>query len=220
MVGMIIYLGVAAVAIIGFRKYKDHFSKSQTTIIYTLITLLIFIPLPIIDPQVASRLGAFLFIPVALLILIFDSVISIRVRKLILTLVGIISIGSVGLLVSKNAPVDLSEEGLNDLENMQAYISNPDKTVIVARHNLEFWVAWVLHVDVSQESKFDNTLIDSYDEIFILNRVLTLEQQSMKLPGGGNQRSHFEEPLIPVNAYLVYSSKNFRLYRYKKDGEY
>ena len=215
LVQMLAYLTFAIVAIFGFRKFKDSFNDSERTIIFTLITILVIIPLPVIDPQYTSRLSVFLFIPLVLLILIFNTVISSRSKRTISILVGIISLASIGFVLSKNGPIDVSGNALTDMENMKPYISNSNETVVVSRHNLEFWVAWTLHVDVCQESKFDNTLINEYDDILILNQIQKSDSRKRGMHRrGGKGRSHFEEPLIPTNATLVYSSEHFKLYRY------
>ena len=85
-----------------------------------------------------------------------------------------------GILLLTKPHIDVSKEALKDLENIKTVISNPNKTVIVSRHNLEFWVAWTLNVNLSQEGKFDDKLIGEYDEVLILNQIKGRQPQRDK----------------------------------------
>ena len=214
------YLIIAFFAIRTFRKFKETFNRTDRAIILTLIALLIIIPFPIIDPQAASRLSAFLFIPVILLLIKFDPIITILSKKLISILLATITLGSISFFLIMRPPADVNKEALEDLYKMQPYMTEPDHTVVVSRHNLEFWVAWALEVDVSQESKFNDTLISEYNEIFIINQIREVDSRIHPENNGKEEkRNHFDEPLIPVNSTLVYSSEYFKLYQYNKNLE-
>ncbi|MFT6924334.1 MAG: preprotein translocase subunit YajC [Crocinitomicaceae bacterium] len=208
-----LYIGLAILAIVQFRKFKNEFEQGEKAIIKAMITLLILIPLPIFDPQYTSRMNGFLFIPIVVLLLFYGSQFSSRTKKILSLILGFISLASVCFFLIAKPQADVSKEALADLENMQEVISNPNNTVIVSKHNLEFWVAWTLKVNVSQEAKFDDKLINEYDEVLILNQV-----KGGKPQRDNQQRNHFSEPIIPPNATLIYTSRYFKLYKYNRTG--
>lgn len=207
----LLYLGLAILAILEFRKVKNKYGPSEKVTIKAMITLLFLIPLPIIDPQYTSRLNGFLFIPIVLLLLLLGSHFSARTKKILSVTLGLITLLSVGFMLLTKPQLDVSKEALMDLDNMQEVISNPNNTVIVSKHNLEFWVAWTLKVNVSQEGKFDDKLINEYEEVQILNQI-----KGGKTQRNNQERNHFSEPIVPPNTTLIYTSNFFKLYRYNK----
>lgn len=212
---MLVYSGFGVLAFLMFRKYKDNFIPSDQVVISTLIVLLVLVPLPIVNPQYTSRLIGFLFIPIVLLLFYLSAHFSTRMRNALSILVGLITIGSVAMTLGGGVPPELSKEALADLKNMKPLISDPKETVIVSKHNLEFWVAWELEVNVSQEAKFDDALIRDYDEVLIINSLQTRKKDPREQ---GRGPSHFDEPKIPENSELIYSSEYFMLYRFFKES--
>jgi hypothetical protein len=219
MLMMLVYFAIAIVAFYGYRKYKSNFNHPEKALILTFISLFFVITTPIIDPQVSGRLSVFLFIPIVILILYFGPLITRKWHVAISTVLGLTVSISIGMTFFGNPPADVSKADLDDLKNMKPYIKDPNHTVVISRHNLEFWVAWSLHVDVSQESKFDETLINDYDHILILNQIENKEAERNRPPQPepeSNERNHFDQPLIPENSSLIYTSKQFKLYRFQK----
>jgi hypothetical protein len=211
---LLLYSTLAFLAIKGYKKHSHHFNDAEKTIIKTLIVLLIVIPLPFINPQFTDRLSVFLFIPQVLLLLYFSPYMAKRSKYILSSLMGLVIIGSLLISMVLTPPEGMTTETVNDLEELSQYIPDAENTMIISRHNLEFWVAFKLRVSVAQESKFDTTLIENYQNIFIINQTKGM-QNMHRPPGGKNGRSHFDEPLVPVKATLIGSSEYFELYRYK-----
>lgn len=213
----VVYFAVALLSFRVYRKFKGNFKPIEKALLFTFIALLVIVPSPLIEPQASSRMSAFLFVPLVLLLLLFGPLISSRSKKVVSVLLGLITLGSVCFFLSLRPPLDVSEEALVDLYKMKRTITSPDRAVVVSRHNLEFWVAWAMEVDVSHESKFNDELINEYEEIYIINQIRQ-EGSHFGPPGmrSSTERSPFDEPLIPANARLVYSSQHFKLYKYNK----
>ena len=211
---IIIYGFLAFLSIKGLKKYNHHFNNMEKIIIKTLISLLILIPLPIIDPQFSDRLAVFLFIPQVLLLLYFSPYLTRRIKRILSVILSLIILASVTLSLLLSPPEGLSKLAMKDMEQLTELIPQPDKTVIISRHNLEFWVAYKLHVDVAQESKFDSTLMNNYKHVYIINQIKGLREMHLP-PQAEKGRSHFEEPLVPEVAILVGTSEYFELYQVK-----
>lgn len=213
----IFYGALALLALKGLQVFKTNFSTSERIVISTLIALLFIVPLPIINQQFTQRLATFLFIPQVLLLLFFSPLLSNKFRKVCSSLLLVVSLGSMVFIVFKTPRLSLSKEALMDLDRLTLSIADPENTVVVSRHNLEFWVAWTLNVDVSQESKFDSTLISDYEHVYILNQIKGLQKRREPSPSRGEAfKDHFREPIIPKGAVLVNSTECFRLYKYIK----
>ncbi|MCP4441284.1 MAG: hypothetical protein GY810_20455 [Aureispira sp.] len=214
----IIYSTLAVLAIKGLKKYKSHFSESEKVIIYTLVALLIIIPLPIVDHQITHRLTAFLFIPQVLLLLFFKPVLSEKAKKITSSILGLVSLASILFILVSPPRLSLSKDALKDLGKLNQSILDPDNTVVISRHNLEFWVAWTLRVDVSQESKFDSVLINDYTHVYILSQTKGIKEMHRPPKVEGDyHRNHFEEPIVPPSSILVDSTEYFELYKYNKE---
>ncbi len=210
---LIIYSTMAMIAYKGFKKYRDHFDATSQSIIKTLIALLVIIPLPIINPQFTDRLSMYLFIPQVLLLLFFTPLLQPLAKKIFTGMMSFVIVVSLLFGILIGSPQSLSKAALLDLKNLETGLSATDKTVIITRHNLEFWVAWTMKVDVSQESKFDSILEREYDHIFVLNQTKGLDKKEG--PPRDQERNHFDEPIVPSSAILVDSSEYFKLYQFK-----
>jgi hypothetical protein len=216
-ISVIIYGTIAILAIRALQKYKSNFSDSEVVIISTLISLLIIVPFPIISPQFTHRLNVFLMIPQVILVLFFLPYITLRSKKVFSSLVGLITLGSLLFFLIIPRPSELNKEQLRDLNKLNRSIPVPDHSVVVSKHNLEFWVAWSLQVNVSQESKFDETLINNYEHIYIINQIKGLENRPGP-PKHDNKSSHFDEPQIPLGSILIDSTEYFKLYQFFADS--
>lgn len=210
---VIIYGAMAFFAIKGLKKFNHHFTSSEKVIISTSISLLILIPLPILNHQFTHRLATFLFIPQVLLLLFFSPFISNRAKKICSILLASVSLLSILFILFVSPPHSLSKNALKDLKELSQSISAPENTVIISKHNLEFWVAWTLNVDVSQESKFDSTLVSDYDHVYILNQIKGIDTKK-RPPRDEKRKNHFDEPAVPQGSVLVGSTEYFELYEY------
>lgn len=215
LIQVVIYGGLAILAVKGLKKFKNHFNEAEKAIIATLIALLIILPLPIIDHQFTHRLTGFLFIPQLLLILFFSPLIADQSQKIVSGILGLVSVGSILFILLGSPRLSLTKDALKDLKQLKQSISDPKNTVIISRHNLEFWVAWTLNVNVSQESKFDSTLISDYAHIYILNQTKGIDTKPRPPQEASKERNHFNEPLVPSSSILLDSTDYFKLYKYQ-----
>lgn len=203
----VFYWFTAFLAIRFMRKQKELFLPFDKVMIWTCIVLLVVVPVPLYDGQFADRLTNFLFIPQCILLIYFGTHLSKRPHVILTTVLLLIGVGSLGLNLIRKAPTDVPERAYTELQSMQ--VANPDETIIVSRHNLEFWVAWSLKTKVAQESEFNSSLQEKYKHVLVLNQTKGLRRQPKEMKGGMNP---FQEPTIPENAVLVDSTEHFVLY--------
>lgn len=209
LISMVIYgtLGILFYRV--YRKNISQFSLVQRRFVWSFIALLILVPLPVLSPQFTSRLSSFLFVPIIGFLVFSTPYIQRKWRIILSILLLTISVGSSVFMALLTPPKELTPNELSELKTMRSFLDSPENSVIVARHNLEFWVAWAMEVDVCQESKLDKKLQAEYTDIYVIN------QNSQKVPDRKNrpQRNHMDEPLIPEHSTLVYTSDHFKLYK-------
>ena len=112
-------------------------------------------------------------------------------------------------IVNMKPPV-ISNEAYNDLKKLEYIIDKPDKTIIIARHGLEWWVAWELQTKVAQDKGIDQIVFEKYQKVIILEQKKGINQMH---PG---KISPFHEPLTPPENKLIYTSEYFNAYEWIK----
>ena len=73
----------------------------------------------------------------------------------------------------------ISEEGLLELRSFSPLIEDPQKTLIVARHGLEWWAAWALHTHIAQVPALRPEDWKSFNNVFFLRS----KNDSRPIPG-------------------------------------
>ena len=116
----------------------------------------------------------------------------------------------------------VNEEGLRELRSLAPLIVNPDKTLIAARHGMEWWTAWILHTHIAQVPALRTADWQTFDAVFFLrskkdNRLMLGGGLARPLgpPSGGPRHSAnpMAEPEIPSDAEIVHEGDTFILAR-------
>jgi hypothetical protein len=114
---------------------------------------------------------------------------------------------SVSLRLIHPKPMSITMESYADMQQLKSEIEDPMKTIIFARHGLEWWVAWEHRVKIaSPHIEVNDALRQKYDQIFFL---LQQKGENLIYPG---QTSIFQKPVPPKNTSLVYDSEYFKMY--------
>jgi len=116
----------------------------------------------------------------------------------------------------------VNEEGLRELRSLAPLIVNPDKTLIAARHGMEWWTAWILHTHIAQVPALRTADWQTFDAVFFLRS----KKDNRLMPGGGFARppgpppggsqrnaNPMAEPEIPSDAEIVHDGDTFILAR-------
>jgi hypothetical protein len=94
----------------------------------------------------------------------------------------------------------------SDLKNLKVYLPKDiDKTIIVAKHGVEWWVAWECETKIAQTKGFMKDDWAKYAHIFYL-----VSHEKPQDLGSSNQ---LEEPVPPSNSELIFSSDLLNFYR-------
>jgi hypothetical protein len=83
----------------------------------------------------------------------------------------------------------ITTQAAAELQSMSAEISAPSKTLIVARHGLEWWTAWYLHTHIAHENAVTEADWKNFDHVYFLHQKGGMQMGPMPGgPGMGGQR--------------------------------
>ena len=183
--------------------------KTQKQILTILLCFIVLLALPILKFELWRRFNFMLFVPQAVALVLIYPYLKEFYKKQIPLVITLIS--SVALIytiaISKKSVISIG--AYNDLSNISNHIEDPEKTIIITRHGLEWWVVWQLNTNIAQpQIKIDEAIIAKYDEILIITQK---KGRFILYPGPD---SPFNEPSVPENSPLLYSSDYFDVYNW------
>ncbi len=200
-----VLLAIAGISVMVNKKKKlpDH----QRGILFANIVCLLLFSFVLLDTEYFRRLSLFLFIPQILTALYLYSnihrkiAVSLLVSLLFLTGISILAV------IGRRKEVVIHESAYDDLKNLNSIIKKDNKTIVIARHGLEWWIAWALELKVGQDKAMTGDFYSRYKNIYFIHQLNTGSTKE--------RRTQFREPLIPPNADCIYSSTYFNLYHLK-----
>lgn len=170
---------------------------------------------PFLGPDWANRLYLMAYVPAIIIVIFLLKHTAIRVRIGIAAALLAAMILPIFPMWKIRGQMCITEEAYDDLFKLKSVIKNPDRTLILARHGLELWAAWVLEVDITHGRDLTEEIFEKYDDF------LYLRQES----GHGDfgefgpttaAGTAFPEVVIPEDAEIVYQDEFFTLARPKK----
>ncbi len=186
-----------------FKRKKD-LSLYRINIVIILLLIVFILSFPLLDQEFAKRFSLLLFIPqIILLAFLFDFFNS-PMRKMVSLLLFLISITSVSLMTGKTKPPSITQNAFQDLKNLEQYISEPDQTLIIARHGLEWWTAWQLKTKIGQDKSLTRNQFLKYKNIIVLVQLNGMNQMHPE------EKSPFHEPHFPSYQKPFYVSSYFK----------
>lgn len=168
---------------------------------------------PFFGQEWATRLTMTAYIPIAVVLAFLFA--HLKSRTAITAVIAVALIPMVLFLtvvIPKGIrPAGISEASYKELQQLRSVIAQPEETLVLARHGLEWWAAWVLETDVGQEHAFKPSTWDQYDEILYLEQIAG--STGFGPGGGGPFGPPFPEVKIPPDAEILFEGQYFRLAR-------
>ena len=174
-------------------KSENKLSSLQKKTLTVFLSTIFILSFPLFDIEYARRFILLLFIPHIIVLFVLSHLFHRSVLKLIGAILVFITVVSVFLMTGNIKPPSITKEAFQDLKNLAPYISEPDETLIIARHGLEWWTAWQLHTKVGQDKSISNETFLKYKQIICLVQLDGINQ--LHPPG---QKSPFHEPFFPI----------------------
>lgn len=202
---ILISLFLAIYGIIILKSKSSKLEYYQKAILFSSIVCLIALSFPLLDGEYFKRLNLFLFIPQILLILQLAPDVNIRKLRGISICLFLFTLLSV-LAVSGHLKEPVIDAGAyENLKELKPIIKDGNETIIIARHGLEWWTAWVLQTKVGQDKAIDNSIFEKYKNVIFVTQM----------DGFGNdrERTSFHEPTVPQNSRMIFSSVYFKAFK-------
>lgn len=198
---------IAIVGIVILKSKGSRLDPFQKAIIFACIICLFACSFPLLDAEYFKRLSLFLFIPQILLIIPMASIISIKRQKATSVFLFVFTFLSIIAVTGHLKEAVIDKNAYSDLKKMQSVVENDNETIVIARHGLEWWSAWVLKTKVGQDKAIDKSLFEQYENIIILNQINGFSSEMARSP--------FHEPFVPNDSELIYSSDFFKAFKIK-----
>lgn len=205
----IAHLLVIIGTILFFVKRKDMPSVEKALLASSL-AVTAFMSSLLLEQQLGNRLYMMVYVPVAVLLIPILKYISNKWKGLLLTaLVVILMVGPVPVMLKLGfrSAKCITDEAYHDLFKLKTVIADPNKTLIITRHGLEFWTAWALGVDISHGRNLTSESFKKYDVVYFLRQKSGQGDFGPFGPGGPS----FPEVVIPPDAKIVYQDRFYIL---------
>lgn len=191
-----------------FSIRNDEVAAKQKQLITIFLWFFIVLSIPLLRFELWRRFNLMLFIPQTIaLLLVFPYLIASYQKKFVV-LLCMVSILSVIYNLIQPKQSSISTESYKDLAFVADEVSNPEQTIIMVRHGLDWWIVWQLKTKIAQSHiKVDKSMVCKYKDIMFLRQN---KGHNDLYPGPG---SPFFNPSVPKNSILLYKSDYFELYK-------
>jgi len=195
-------------------KYRSKMEMSQRLIVIAAIFTALFMASPLIGQEWSGRLLMMAYIPASLLLTFLFTNLPNKILKNILVIIIFLFMAlSVMASMKMSGKPSISEEAYEELYKVKdAIITNPEKTLVIARHGLEWWAAWTLGTKVGQERAITKDSWEKYDSIVYLLQ----KAGSSNFGPAGPSGPPFPEVRIPSDADIIFEGQFFRLAKSNK----
>jgi len=212
-------LGAVVLALVSWRTHKELNYAAKSLLGASLILTFV-LSSPLIGTAWFDRLAALSFVPLSIAMLIVWENLNVRwLKGTVMALPVIILVGSLFLFQAGAKQPVLTGTLYSDFETLTSEVQIPSNSIVVARHGLEYLVAWELMTDVVQDSSYQASNTDSYDGVYYLKEKRTFPGQGPS-PQGGSSIGSDKPPLpsgdgssmtTPLEGTTVYENASFAL---------
>ena len=199
---------LAILGLILLVKKRKEIPVQEKTLLLASLLVTIFLVFPFLGTEWANRLYLMAYLPASLILILLLKYIYKKWLKILLAVLALIImiIPTPIVIIVRGAP-SISEDAYRDLLKLKTEIIDPSKTLIITRHGLEWWTAWLMKVDVAQGWGLTEKDVDKYHDIYYLKQKSGHGNFGPLGPGGPS----FPEVEIPSQSKIVYEDEFFIL---------
>jgi len=200
---------ITALGLWVFHKKKQEITAENQVLLKTLLIIIFIFSLPLFAMEYLKRIQLMLFVPQFLAIAILWQ--HLKKKSAFVLMLAIILFSLLpALQVLKFKKPSISYAAFQDLKNIKQLTDN--ETIIIARHGLEWWVAWQLECKIANE-KARNSAIKKH------KTIIFLEQRKGRNILNSQSKSIFTEVKPAKGSKKIYSSNYFVAYRLQKSSK-
>ncbi len=172
LVNMLAINALAVAALFLLWPQRRNMNHADRTLGGTLILCCLLLASPLINSGWADRLLLMAYLPAAALLgLVMTRLRRRHWRRMLAGLAAAICLGSVLAMIGPLSQPTIPVASVNELRSLSRQIEHPQRTLIVARHGLEWWAAWCLHTNVAQGFAVEPQDWSKYDRVMFLRQV-------------------------------------------------
>ncbi|TSC94352.1 MAG: hypothetical protein Athens101428_305 [Candidatus Berkelbacteria bacterium Athens1014_28] len=213
------------IAIIGLALLwtkRREIPLEEKILFSTSLAVTFFLTSPFLGSEWANRFYLMAYIPASVVFIFLLKYIYRKwLRTLLAVLALLVMVGPAPMMIKVRSTPSISVEAYDRLVKIKTLIDDPERTLIVTRHGLEWWSAWVLETDVTQKPAITEDTFKEYDHIYYLRQNSGQKGFGPFGPGGPS----FPEVVIPPGAPIVYQDDFFvlaeafpELLKYPREG--
>ncbi len=206
---------IAILGIILLRRTWSTLPQSDRTLVLAAAVTTLFLASPLIGVRYYGRLLLMAYAPATVVLAFLLTNLHSRPARWAVTTIALISTVTLSAGILRNGrPASITEPAYHELRQMVGLITEPKKSLVVARHGLEWWAGWVLATDVAEAYRVDAETISKYQTVFYLQQIADAPSYGPSGPGG----PPFPEAQAPAEAKVVFQGRYFRLAKVSANG--
>lgn len=167
------------------------------------------------EEQKAQRLMLIAVVPAAIAIsFLLAQTSRARPRRVAGFAILVLALGSGALLAARGGRAVITPAQREELRTLAPLIAQPERTLIVAHHGLEWWTAWTLHTHIAQPSAVSREDWQRYDQVLYLTESAVADGRAGPSgPPGFGPPGFGPENANPDGAVIVHEGPLFTLAR-------
>lgn len=213
---LLAYAPLVAVAVLWCSQAKD--SATAVTLMGASVATAA-LALPFLGGIDGLRLHLMAYLPAAVLFAWVTSVLRPIAVKAVCAAALLINTLAVLPVIPQATLPTIAEPSYSELLSLRDRVGQTGRTVVVARHGLEWWAAWALDADVVPTIGATPDLWSRYDTVLLLQETKVRDEASRQKRSGASP-GQFRKGAAPVaGASVVFEGDWYRLSRANKPLE-
>lgn len=209
-VNLLLVNATAITALILYIKKYSSIEQKIRPFILTMIILSFFLASPFLGLNSAQRLYFTSYLTaIPLLVFIYLNLKNEMQKSILVYFVIALLVISVLVVNTKGQQSNMSKRVYSEMLKLDSAIPKNERTLIVARHGMEFWSEWIYKVDAIREDALTENYWKYYKDIFILHQ----KKGKSNFGPAGAFGPKFTEPALPEGSFLIGQSEYFELYK-------
>ena len=200
-------------AVVGFAVYINNYRVIENPLrsfILSMILLSLFLSSPMLNVDAALRVYFISYLTALPLIpFIYNFISSKRKKGIYIFLVVSVIILSIISVESKKQQSNMNENIYSEMTEIQKHLPDNSRTVIVARHGMEFWSMWIFRIDAVRQELLTKSYWNWYKSVIFLIQ----KKETSQFGPAGLYGPQYPQPTVPPQCFLIYRSAFFDLYK-------
>ncbi len=200
-------------AIVSFIIYLKNYKiiiPPLRSFILSMILLSLFLSSPLLNVDSALRVYFISYlIALPLIPFIYKFISGKTSQRGYIVLAVFIILFSIVSVKGKKQQSNMNKNIYAEMIKLQKVLPPEPRTVIIARHGMEFWSMWIFRVNAVRQEAVAKSYWSWYKNILFLHQKM----ETAQFGPAGLYGPPYPQPTLPTGSYLIYSDSYFDLYK-------